>query len=289
MRKKKTAMEGTNTMGVPGELPVLRERGAVLERVLADGSSGDGEHAPSNPPERREGHVEKRTAELSKEKEHLKSLLEMHERDRRLIGFEIHDGLAQLLSGVMMHLGNFRRMADQGDPGAWDSFDVATGLVAQGLQEARRLIHDLRPSELEEGGLVSAIEDLISDARDQWGLDIEFVHRVQAERLPGPLEHTVYRVVQEALTNACRHSKSRRIRVLLCQQDSSLQICVEDWGTGFDPDSVAEGHYGLEGIRERARIFGGEVTVTSKLGWGTRVSVMLPLLSTVLSPPVLHQ
>lgn len=234
-----------------------------------------------------ENRVEQRTAELVQEKEHLRNLLEMHERERRLIGFEIHDGLAQFLSGAMMHLGNFRRMADQGDAGAWSSFDMATALVARGLREARRLIHDLRPPDLEEGGILAAVGELISDAREQWGVEIQFVHQFAVERLAAPLEHAIYRVVQEALMNACRHSQSDEIRVTLCQQEDRMRICVEDWGVGFDPDAVAAGHYGLEGLRERARIFGGEVTVDSRPGWGTALSVVLPLSDAGVSSALL--
>ena len=302
-------MEGTTTIEGPPNATELRERIARLERALAERECAEAElanhihgilgvhfdltdrdeaeHALRKSCELLKEHVQQRTAELVQEKEHLRNLLEVHERERRLIGFEIHDGLAQFLAGAMMHLGNFRRMVDQDDAGAWNSFDVATGLLARSLREARRLIHDLRPPELEEGGIQAAIEGLVWDAREQWGLEIELVYEVQFERLAPPLEHAIYRVVQEALMNACRHSESQQVRILLCQKGARLRICVEDWGIGFDPGAVEEGHYGLEGIRERARIFAGEVTVDSQPGWGTALSVVLPLSGAKVAPALL--
>ncbi len=224
-----------------------------------------------------EGRVEERTAELAEEKEHLHGLLEMHEQERRLIGFEIHDGLAQFLSGAVMELGVFRRMADQGDANAWNSLDTATGYVVRSLQEARRLIHDLRPPELDESGLVTAIENLVAEVREQGDMEVEFVHRLNFQQLTTPFLQTIYRLVQEALANARRHSKSEKVHVTLCQEGRFLHVRVEDWGAGFDPNAVGRGHYGLEGIRERVRVFGGKVQVESALGRGTSISAVLPL------------
>ena len=88
----------------------------------------------------------------------------------------------------------------------------------------------------------------------------------------------IYRIVQEGLTNARNHSKSKEIRVSLKQRGDRLRIEIRDWGVGFDPKAVKEGHFGLEGIRERARLLGGKCSIRSKPGQGTAIVVELPVV-----------
>jgi len=91
------------------------------------------------------------------------------------------------------------------------------------------------------------------------------------------LENSVFRIVQECIANACRHSKSKKVKVELTQEDDQLRIEVHDWGVGFDVKRVKEGHFGLEGIHERARFFGGHAVIKSAPRKGTDVIVELPL------------
>ena len=92
------------------------------------------------------------------------------------------------------------------------------------------------------------------------------------------MENAIYRIAQEALTNACQHSKSERISVSLLQRGDHLRIEVRDWGVGFDPKAVPKNHFGLEGIRQRARLLGGKCSIRSKAGKGTSISVELPVV-----------
>lgn len=203
-------------------------------------------------------------------------LIETYRRERRLIGFEIHDGLVQLLAGAVMHLEDLRPMVC-GDERARKSFEQSRRLLGQSLQEARRLIHDLVPMGVAENGLVAALEGLIHELRQQTAISIEFHAPTSLRKMPEPLASTIYRVVQESLNNACRHSRSDSVRVVLAPRGTRLAITVEDWGIGFDPDAVPADRYGLRGLRERARTFGGEVILRSRRGWGTKVSIEFPL------------
>jgi signal transduction histidine kinase len=236
--------------------------------------------------------VEMRTAELNqeidkrkkahealrKEQEELKRLLAMHDRDRQLIGFEIHDGLTQLLAGSLMRLETFLRTVSPDDRPGWEQFHTGVKLLREGLGEARRLISGLRSATLEDLGLVAAVEELVAQiGRLEGTPQLEFAHRVAFDRLPPPLENTMYRIVQEALTNACRHSRSPRVRAEISQEGQRVQIEIRDWGIGFDPSVVKEGHYGLDSIQQRARLFGGQATIESQPGEGTRIRVELPL------------
>ena len=125
---------------------------------------------------------------------------------------------------------------------------------------------------------MAAVAHLVNEQRLQYEQKIEFRGEVSFHRLVPILENAVYRIVQEALANACRHSKSDRVRVEVVQCNDVLRIKVQDWGVGFDPAAVREDHFGLEGIRERARLLGGSTIIESSPRQGTSVTVELPLV-----------
>jgi two-component system, NarL family, sensor kinase len=88
----------------------------------------------------------------------------------------------------------------------------------------------------------------------------------------------LYRIAQEALTNACKHSQSKNVKVSLVQDNGTIRLEVQDWGIGFDPGAVEKGHFGLEGIRERVLLLGGQLVVDTESGRGTLIRVEVPLL-----------
>ena len=106
----------------------------------------------------------------------------------------------------------------------------------------------------------------------------KFDSNVQFGRLPPILENALYRIAQEALTNACKHSKSKKVTVTMTQEGQDVRLEVRDWGIGFDPESVEKGHFGLEGIRQRVRLLGGRLTIESTPGSGTLVQVVVPIV-----------
>jgi len=159
----------------------------------------------------------------------------------------------------------------------WKSFETGLQTLNECMREAQQLIRGLRSPILDESGVVAAIEDLLSRDRAQDEPRIDFVHHLDCERLGPSLENTIYRILQECLANARRHSRSERVLATLSQQDRCLRIEVQDWGIGFNPREVGDGHFGLEGIRKRAKLFGGSATITSTLGKGTTIVVQLPL------------
>ena len=148
------------------------------------------------------------------------------------------------------------------------AYDAGMTMLRQGHFEARRLISGLRPPILDEEGIVAAIAHLVGEERRKKGPKIEYLSMVEFERLTPILENAVYRIAQEALTNACRHSQSKKVRVELVQHGDRLRIDVQDQGVGFHPEDVKEGQFGLSGIRERVRLLGGKATIESKVGKG---------------------
>ncbi len=215
---------------------------------------------------------------LEKERRTLKHLLQSSDHERQLIAYEIHDGLAQQLAGAIMQFQIYSHLKDTKPQEAARAYEAGLTMLRQGHLEARRLISGVRSPILDEAGIVAAVAHLVSEQRLQKGPKIEFHSQVEFDRLVPILENAVYRIVQEGLTNACRHSKSQRVRVELMQHGDVLQIKVQDWGEGFDPTAVEADHFGLEGIRQRARLLGGRTSVESAPGQGTCLAVELPLV-----------
>ena len=102
---------------------------------------------------------------------------------------------------------------------------------------------------------------------------------LQFGRLLSIVENALYRIAQEALANACKHSKSKKLTVTMDQEGQEVRLEVRDWGIGFDPESVEEGHFGLEGIRQRMRLVGGRLTIESTRGSGTTIQAVVPIVA----------
>lgn len=247
-----------------------------LERRVADRTA---KLAQANDHLRHEIKERRQTEELlQKEQRYLRYMLELQDRDRQLIAYEIHDGLVQQLAGAIMQLEMFSRVTAQEAKQGGKTFESGLEMLNECMREARHLIGGLRSPILDEFGVVAAIEEFIAQSGAAGKPEIEFVHHLDCGRLEPSLENAIFRIVQESLTNAGRYSRSDRLLVRLIQRDGHVRIEVQDWGVGFNPRKVADGHFGLEGIQERARLFGGSAIIKSAPGKGTRVVVELPLI-----------
>ncbi len=211
-------------------------------------------------------------AALRQEQELLQHLLTLSDNDRKLVAYEIHDGLVQYVTAALMHLDSFLHVMPAETPR--ENIDVSRQLLRDALAEARRLISGLRPPILDEAGVVAALEYLVGEQTND--CRIELVHHVQAPRFPPLIESALFRICQEALTNVRKHSKAAHARVELNEEAGHIGLSVSDDGVGFDPARVTARTFGLRGIRERARLLGGQATIDSATGAGTRVVVELP-------------
>ena len=224
--------------------------------------------------------TERKQDQEALEREHrtLKHLLQSSDHERQTIAYEIHDGLAQYLAGAIMQFDVYSHLRETKPKDAAQAYDAGMTMLRQGHFEARRLISGVRPPILDEEGVVAAVGHLVNEERRKKGPKIAYLSKVEFERLAPILENAAYRIAQEALTNACRHSKSKKIKVELVQVGDQLRIEVQDRGVGFKLEDVEEGQFGFAGIRERARLLGGKATIESKPGKGTRVAVELPIV-----------
>jgi signal transduction histidine kinase len=217
-------------------------------------------------------------AALRDEHRHLNSVLAVYEGDRKLIAYEMHDGFVQTATAALMSLQSALAAFPKDPEKAQQRASSALQNLQQSLAQVRQLIRGLRPAVLEDSGLTAAVEQLIHDTEGDCPVHIEWSSQVEFGRLSPVLEMSVFRVIQEGLTNAIRHSKSDRIAITMTQLQETILLRIEDWGCGFDPAKPKRGHYGLEGIRERARLFGGTARIESAPGKGTRIEVDLPVI-----------
>lgn len=217
-------------------------------------------------------HRQRIEADLRREHQLLEHLLSMSESDRKLIAYEIHDGLVQYVTAALMRLDSFADTIPDDLPR--DNVDVSRQLLRDALTEARRLIGGLRPPVLDEAGIVAALEYLVGQQTGECA--IELLHEVRTQRFPPPIESALFRICQEALTNVRRHSGAAHARVELIEGDDTLRLSIRDDGKGFNPADVTPRQFGLQGIRERARLSGGQATIDSAPGSGTRIQIELP-------------
>lgn len=211
--------------------------------------------------------------ERNRRVESLRKLLDQQERERQLVAFDLHDGLVQDLVGAKMMIEAVARQVGETQA---ESLDKVQHYLSQAIGEGRRLIAELRPILL-EGGVHQAIEQLIRERRsDAW--TIHFSADAELPTLEPLLEGAVYRVVQEALTNAERHGHAKNVEVRICGEAGALLVEINDDGVGFDVGAVDRGRFGLEGIRQRAQLFGGRAEIQSSPGAGSRIKVRLPIL-----------
>ncbi len=198
-------------------------------------------------------------------------LMEVQELERRNIALELHDEIGQLLTGLKLTLEISTRLPG-GEVGA--SLDQARQLVNELMARVRSLSLDLRPAMLDDFGLLPTILWHIEHYTAQTQVQVNFRHSgLEEKRFAPDVETAAYRVVQEALTNVARHAEVHEATVRIWTHQQTLLIQVEDHGKGFDVESVLAASYssGLAGMRERAIVLGGQLTVESHVGNGTRL------------------
>jgi PAS domain S-box-containing protein len=224
--------------------------------------------------------TDRRQAEeaLRREKEALRLLLLASDHERRVIAYEIHDTVAQQLAGAALHLEGYQQLLAKQPPRAAEAFQAGMRALRQCQADVRRLIAGVRSISLDQAGVEVAIRQLIDILQRDSDPTIEFQCDVQFDRLESVQENAIYRIVQEGLRNACKHSHSQRVRVELRQAGDRVRIVVQDWGQGFDPATIGGYHFGLDAIRERARLLNGHAEINSSLGEGTCVTVEMPLM-----------
>lgn len=205
-------------------------------------------------------------------------ILQAQEEERRRVARELHDEAAQALTSLLVRLRLLERSPNPEE--ARQHVQNLRKLTAQALEEVRRVALELRPTILDDLGLVAAlgwrVDEFNSASLTQASLEIVGID----ERLPGPIELAFYRVAQEALNNIARHAHAQTASVTLKREGDWLSLEIQDDGVGFDgatPRSGARHGLGLVGMRERLTVLGGDLVIETAAGQGTRIVARAPL------------
>jgi two-component system sensor histidine kinase UhpB len=207
----------------------------------------------------------------------LQRLVTAQEDERRHISRELHDSLGQMLAALTMSAKSVRRTLSPGTAAEASLLQIEN-LADELSRTVHRIAVRLRPTVLDDLGLDAALSQIVLDWSTRLGIEIEYQTFVPSQRWSSVVETTVYRVVQEALTNVARHSQAEYVSVSIRQHHGELRVVVEDDGQGFDPETLAESkRLGLVGIRERVGLVGGTLEIESQPGSGTTLIVRIPL------------
>lgn len=206
-------------------------------------------------------------------------LVRAQEDERRALSRELHDEVAQAFSAVLMEAENLLDLGPA--PEVRAHLDSIRGVAEHGMNEIRNMALLLRPSMLDDFGLIPALEWQAREIGKRTGLRVQVASETSGE-LPEEHKTCIYRVVQEALNNCAQHAQASAVQVNVRQESDQILVTVQDDGTGFDPERVRG--LGLLGMEERVRHLGGMFQIESRAGRGTLVGVSLPLAA-IHEPP----
>lgn len=209
---------------------------------------------------------------------YISGVIVAQEEERKRIARELHDSTSQSLTSVLIGL---RNLEDTPDLSLLPNRLTELRQIVDGtLEEVRMMAWQLRPAVLDDHGLLVALERLTVEYQRRYSLPVDFVAKGLDQRLALEIETATYRIVQEGLTNIVRHAGANIASVLIDRQPDQLRIIIEDDGRGFDPAATRAENgesLGLQGIRERAGLFEGSLTIESQAGAGTSLFVKIPL------------
>jgi signal transduction histidine kinase len=201
--------------------------------------------------------------------------VEAQELERRRLARELHDEIGQDLTSLLLKLRALEgteRLEDVAEAVA----TVREGVVTA-LQDVRRLAVELRPKALDDFGLVAAVEHLVQMFSEATAIRVDLEAQLGEQRIPPEVETTLYRIIQEALTNIVKHAEASRVSILLVRSEASATVVIEDDGQGFDPTDLREDGMGIIGMLERVELHEGRLTLESTHGSGATLVVEVPL------------
>jgi signal transduction histidine kinase len=216
--------------------------------------------------------VSRRTQELTELARHLQNV---REDERAHLARELHDELGALFTTAKLDVARMKPKIQQNLPELMERLTHLIETLNSGVALKRRIVEDLRPSTLDNLGLCASLEILCRESGERMGVPID----VQLDTVPltRSAELTVYRLVQEALTNVAKYAQASRVTVSLRQDSGWALVCIQDNGVGFDPQSVARATHGLLGMRYRVESEHGELRLSTAPGQGTTLRAQLPV------------
>ncbi|WP_284336858.1 CHASE3 domain-containing protein [Comamonas sp. NoAH] len=215
--------------------------------------------------------VRERTATLTELANHLQ---QVREDERGHLARELHDELGALLTAAKLDVARLKSKIEMSNPEVADRVKHLTETLNSGIALKRRIVEDLRPSSLANLGLSTSLEILTNEFAQRSGVEIE--SNFEAVELPDATELTIYRLVQESLTNIGKYAKASHIQVTVHNYPTYVAVQIQDNGEGFDLSAIRPNSHGLAGMRHRVEAAGGRLTINSAIGEGTIISAVIP-------------
>jgi signal transduction histidine kinase len=221
----------------------------------------------------------RRSAELQRALTH--RVVQAQEAERRLVALELHDNVTQHLCAVLARWQALTHKLPEGGKASRGEVMKLSEMLGETVEEVQRIASNLRPSVLDEMGLVPALRATCTEFADRTGVFLELASKPLTARLPGDTELALYRILQKALENVEKHARARHVTVRLTEQGDMVQLTIKDDGIGFDPDQPParrkkKHDFGLLRMRERAAYVGGNLIVNSAPRVGTEIVVRIP-------------
>lgn len=206
------------------------------------------------------------------------SIFQAQEKERKLISRELHDGIGQSLYSILIQTDIIQSHVETGNMvGFYDAIEKLQHDIRKTIEDIRHLSSELRPSSLDDLGLLETLKTYIHDFGNRFGIQINFSHKGSKERLPSTIETALYRITQEALTNAAKYACTKRIDLEIDQREKMVYLHIKDFGKGFDLSSKISRGVGLYSMEERASILGGKFQIESAPQKGTVIKVNIPI------------
>jgi two-component system NarL family sensor kinase len=222
----------------------------------------------------------RRSEELLRDLTH--RIVQVQEDERGRVALELHDGITQLLCAIVFRSQALVSSLSASGGAAMGIAKKLRDMAGETVEEVGRVAHNLRPSVLDQLGMVAAMRDVCAEFAERTGMSVRLTCAQSKFWLTSECEMTLYRILQEALRNVEKHAGARNISVELAQMDGFVSLVVKDDGTGFNPEDsragrAGKGGLGLFGMRERMRHASGTLELASSRGGGTVVKALIPL------------
>jgi PAS domain S-box-containing protein len=208
------------------------------------------------------------------------SIIEAQEAERRRVARELHDGVNQAIASIKFRIQTAEQQILRSDPKWQETCGKTKDMLDSVLHQVRRLSRNLRPGELDDFGLIPAARSACQEFELRTGIHVRFSHSDIAERLPPTLELSLYRIIQEALTNVEKHSASTAVEIHLQGEETMVTLEISDNGCGFDLGAEArpDAGLGLLHMRERASLVGGLFSMITSPGKGVHLTIQAPIV-----------
>lgn len=217
-----------------------------------------------------------------KDEDVVERVIKAQEEERRRVARDIHDGPAQMMANAVLQVEIVEKLLDRDPSAAASEMKDLRRIINDSLKDLRRIIFDLRPMILDDLGLAPALRRYTDDFTSRHSLPVKMKVLGVETRIDPIVEVALFRIVQEALHNARKHALASRVVVTLGYGPDAVGVSIEDDGKGFDPTGVSRNwgqsdKFGLSGMRERAKLFGGSLDVDTAPGEGTKITVRIPV------------